>query len=114
VSYFLTGEHWGYDRRQGRLRRPKVNENAFLVRDEDGKLCHGLGAWEVAYRYSWVDLNDNGIDGGQTSQHTFGLNWYLQRQHAHPGELPEHPAQRHRPVVSGTVHAFGMQAQWYF
>jgi phosphate-selective porin OprO/OprP len=114
TSYFLTGEHRGYDRRFGMYDRPKVRENFFLVRGEDGRFHMGLGAWQVAYRYSYLDLNDNGINGGQLGQHTLGLNWYfndnakLQFQYSH---IHRNVA---APSVSGTVHGFGMLAQWYF
>lgn len=114
VSYFLTGEHWGYDRRQGVYDRPKVHENVFLVRDENGKTCYGLGAWEVAYRYSYADLNDNGINGGQLSQHTFGLNWYLNDNTRLQFNYLNAQRNVATPAISGTVNGFGLQAQWYF
>ncbi len=37
----------------------------------------GLGAWEVAARYSNVDLNDGAFTGGELSNVTVALNWYL-------------------------------------
>ena len=41
----------------------------------------GWGAWEVAARYSVIDLNDNlgsttGVAGGKQQTYTFGVNWY--------------------------------------
>ena len=36
----------------------------------------GLGAWEVAARYSTLDLTDNGWEGGVLNDVTVGLNWY--------------------------------------
>jgi phosphate-selective porin OprO/OprP len=71
-SYFLTGEHRPYAK--GAFQRVRPNCN-FL---EDG----GLGAWEIALRYSYLDLADNGlgeVDGeeGKLGDVTFGLNWYL-------------------------------------
>ncbi len=35
------------------------------------------GAFEVAARYSWMDLNDENIRGGILNQTTLGFNWYL-------------------------------------
>ncbi len=36
----------------------------------------GSGAWELALRYSTVNLNDIGINGGKQRDITFGVNWY--------------------------------------
>ena len=77
ASYFLTGENRPYDRRFGVYTRVKPNESFFLVRGEDGCYHNGLGAWELTYRYSYVNLNDNGINGGVLGEHTIGVNWYL-------------------------------------
>lgn len=67
VSYFLTGEHRKYTR--GAFTRVSPRKN-FL----EGR---GLGAWEMALRFSTIDLNDGGIAGGQEDDITAGLNWYL-------------------------------------
>jgi phosphate-selective porin OprO/OprP len=77
VGYFLTGETRGYDRRFGKYARVVPLENFFLVQDEKGRAIYGLGAWEVQYRYSFVNLNDDSVQGGRYGEHTVGLNWYL-------------------------------------
>jgi len=77
VSYFLTGEARNYKRTAGVFDRVRPFENFFRVRDADGYMQMGKGAWEVAYRYSYLDLDDAGISGGLASDHTIGLNWYL-------------------------------------
>ena len=77
VSYFLTGEHRAYDRRRGGPTRVKPFENFFRVRDEDGYIHTGKGAWELAYRASYLNGNSAGILAGQVIDHTFGVNWYL-------------------------------------
>lgn len=76
VTYFLTGEHKGYDKKLGRLDRLKVNDPFFFVRTEDGGRGFGRGAWELAARYSYADLNDSGIVGGLSNEIAVGLNWY--------------------------------------
>ena len=41
------------------------------------KPAHAYGAVELLARYSRLDLQDNGIDGGRQHDWTFGANWYL-------------------------------------
>ncbi len=79
TSYFLTGEHRPYDRKKGVFTRVKPFENFFRVRTCDGNIEMGKGAWELAYRYSWLDLDDADarVIGGNSSDHTVGVNWYL-------------------------------------
>jgi phosphate-selective porin OprO/OprP len=70
ASYFLTGEHRPYKTSSAIFNNVKPNAN-FL----DGQ--GGLGAWELAARYSYLDLEDAGIDGGRIHGLTAGVNWYL-------------------------------------
>lgn len=76
VGYFLTGEHRPYDRNLGCIDRVKPFEDFFRVWTNSG-ICTGLGAWEVAMRGSWIDLNDDDVRGGQLTDVTFGVNWYM-------------------------------------
>ncbi|MFC1480291.1 porin [Candidatus Omnitrophota bacterium] len=70
TSYFLTGEHRNYSKSNGVFSRVRPNNN-FSIKDQT------FGAWELAARYSYLDLQDNGIYGGTMSDVTVGLNWYL-------------------------------------
>jgi phosphate-selective porin OprO/OprP len=67
AGWFLTGESRAFKASDGAFDRNKPKANY-------GK---GPGAWEVALRYSTVDLTDAGVDGGEQSDVTAALNWYL-------------------------------------
>jgi phosphate-selective porin OprO/OprP len=70
AGVILTGEHRPYHRKTGVLGR--------VVPDEDfGE--YGCGAWEVAGRWSMLDLNDSDVRGGRLNNATLGLNWYLNK-----------------------------------
>jgi len=88
LAYTLTGENRGYDKKIGTLARYYYGPNgpytnAWFVRDENGRLNVGTGAWEIAARYTYVDLNDgtglNRIAGGRLDGFSLALNWYLNR-----------------------------------
>ncbi len=76
ASYFLTGEFIPYDRQSGTLDRVVPLENFFLVERCHGGRGHGWGAWQVAARYSTLDLVDSDIQGGIGHSVTLGLNWH--------------------------------------
>lgn len=63
MSYVLTGERRRYSRTLGVIRGLKPS--------------HVWGAFEVAARFSSLDLDDDDVSGGRARDLTFGLNWYL-------------------------------------
>jgi phosphate-selective porin OprO and OprP len=124
IAYTLTGENRAYDRRVGTLAREYYGKsgpysNAWLIRDDEGHLHCGYGAWEIAARYSYVDLNDgiglNRIQGGILNGVTLALNWYAntnfnvmcdwvynQRSDLAPG------------TFAGWTSGFGIEVQFQF
>ncbi len=76
LLHFLTGEHDNYDRKTGCFGRVIPLQNYRSRDGECGSPC-GNGAWQIGARYNFLDLNDNGINGGELSNGTLGLNWFL-------------------------------------
>jgi len=76
LSWFLTGEHRPYDRKQGIHTRLEVCDEFYRVR-EGGRVRWGLGAWEITARFSNLVLNDENVRGNNLTDFTAGLNWYL-------------------------------------
>jgi phosphate-selective porin OprO/OprP len=68
IAYTLTGEARPYRTDRG------VFEGIRPARNFDRT---GWGAWEVAFRLSEIDLNNQDIEGGKERDATLGLNWYL-------------------------------------
>ncbi|MCK5076401.1 MAG: hypothetical protein KAR38_08495, partial [Calditrichia bacterium] len=65
ISWILTGEKRNWSVTDGEFGQviPKDNKK---------------GAWEVAFRYSHLNLSDKKAEifGGKANNYTFGLNWY--------------------------------------
>ena len=68
AAWFLTGESRPFDR--GSVRFGRIDP--LLPVDKGGK-----GAWEVALRMSRVDLSDDDVIGGEETNLTVGVTWYL-------------------------------------
>lgn len=70
ASWWLTGESRAYNAKIGSFERIKPKRK--------------FGIWELALRYSTLNLNDalitDGISGGKQSNVTAGLNWHLNPQ----------------------------------
>jgi phosphate-selective porin OprO/OprP len=74
VLYFLTGEHQEYVKKEGVFGRVVPRHNYHVKKDDD---CWSCGAWQVGVRFSYLDLIDRAILGGQVYDWTFGINWFL-------------------------------------
>ena len=76
ATYVLTGESRAYN--------PGAASYGGVVPKNPFSLDGGWGAWEIAGRYSTIDLNDRlgtttGVAGGRQTVYTVALNWYLNR-----------------------------------
>lgn len=67
-SWFITGEHRNYSPSKASFDRLTPTKNL-------GK--GGAGAWELVLRVSNIDLNDQDINGGEMTDFSAGINWYL-------------------------------------
>ena len=73
ASYFLTGEHRPYKQSSGAFTRVSPRDPYI------GKDATGLGAVELAARWSTLDLTDESVEAGELDNWALGLNWYLSR-----------------------------------
>jgi phosphate-selective porin OprO and OprP len=77
AGFVLTGETHKYN--------PSAASYLGVIPDHPFSLADGgLGAWEIAGRFSTIDLNDRlgtatGIAGGRQTVYTAALNWYVNR-----------------------------------
>lgn len=93
VMYRLTGEHRRYDKKLAALRNPIPYANFAPLKSGE---VRGWGAWEIAARWSVVDLNNpdkldghyynsatnkfdttNNAGNGLLNDSTLGLTWFL-------------------------------------
>jgi phosphate-selective porin OprO/OprP len=108
--YFLTGEHQNYDRREGVFGRVIPRSNLHLTK-RDG--CTGCGAWQIGVRFSFVDLNDKAIQGGQLYDITAGLNWFLNpNMKVQCNYIAEHRDMPGVPI--GWINGVGLRAAYDF
>ncbi|MBN2135287.1 MAG: hypothetical protein JW737_06115 [Acidobacteria bacterium] len=68
ASYWLTGEYRPYSLGSATFGRVKPNNDVF----KEG----GIGAIELAARYSVGDLEDETVYGGELKNFTIGINWH--------------------------------------
>jgi phosphate-selective porin OprO and OprP len=66
-SWFLTDDMRNYNASKGSY--GKIKPGSIVGKG-------GIGAWQLAARYSSVDLNDSDITGGDAQNFSLGLNWY--------------------------------------
>jgi len=67
-SWILTGEMRAYNRKNGTFAGVPVAKSV----NQDG-----WGAWELAGRWSTIDLSDGAVQGGEMDVASVGLTWWL-------------------------------------
>ena len=70
LSWFATGEHRNYSPKYGNFGRTKLKKNF-------DPTAGTWGAFELAARVSYLDLNSHDVRGGELFDITAGVNWYL-------------------------------------
>jgi phosphate-selective porin OprO/OprP len=110
VSYWLTGPCRNYKAESASFDRITP------CQDWLGDACCGAGAWELAARYSFLDLNDGAVNGGEVWDVTFGINWHpnpntrIMLNYVHS----DVDSTRNRANVDQTLNAFGIRVQFDF
>ena len=106
LSWFLTGEHRNYNRAIGVFTGVEPQPSFHPTKGE-------WGAWELAFRHSYIDLNDGAVYGGKENNFTVGLNWHHNRNvrlmfnyiHAYVKDRAS------PPVENGRSHIFQARVQ---
>jgi phosphate-selective porin OprO/OprP len=109
--YFLTGEHQDYIRREGVFGRVVPLHDLHWKKGDCYRAC---GAWQIGVRFSYLDLNDKAIQGGQVYDVTIGVNWFLNpNMKVQFNYIAEH---RDAPqgVADGWINGFGARASYDF
>jgi len=110
ASYFLTGESRNYKTSSGVFGRVTPNK-PFNPGTGD------WGAWQIAARYSWIDLQDSGMNGGEEQNITAALNWHLYSNVRMQFNYTYADVDDTGDVLSnasGKIHAFQTRAQIEF
>ena len=122
--YFLTGENRSYNRQTASFVRVTPFENAIYAR---GVGLAGIGAWQLAFRYDWLDLNSGLVKGGNIHNLTAGVNWFLNPNtkiqlnyvagfvnNTAPVAGPNNSLNGSRFVGDGVIHSIGTRLAWDF
>jgi phosphate-selective porin OprO/OprP len=68
ANWILTGQMRPYNRRSAIIDRVPISQSVTQG---------GIGSWEVAIRWSSLDLTDGAIEGGEMDIFSLGVNWWL-------------------------------------
>ena len=109
---FLTGERRTWNPKAAVFNRIQPLTNFGFSGDGTPT---GIGAWELAVRYSYLDLTDKTISGGRLNSVTLGLNWYLNAnaklQFNYDYTYRDNAA---NPFAKGEIHSVGTRMAFDF
>jgi phosphate-selective porin OprO/OprP len=106
IGYFLTGEHRPYIKRAGAIDRIRVLCDFDIEKGQ-------WGGWELATRFSYIDLNSKDIRGGRQFDYTACLNWYLNSYTK--VQLEYIRAALANPTFGDSItNLYGLRIQWDF
>ena len=117
-SYFLTGEHRGYNRTRGSF--DQVNVLRPVIKSKTDPRG-GYGAFELAARFSYLNFNSSNLptditgqpSGTELYEMTLGLNWYL---NTNTRIMFNYTASMPDKVAAGSTvaHTFGIRTAIYW
>ena len=118
VLRYLTCDYDHYNKKTGVFERVVPTNNFVRCGTTSDGSCGGWGAWQAGLRYNYLDLNDEGLNGGQLHNLTWGLNWYLNPNlkfqwnyittYRNVDDVPAFAA------GSGVIHGVGMRVAFDF
>lgn len=108
---FLTGESRTWNPKTAVMSRVQPLRPLRLKPSPDCE-GRGFGAWELAVRYTYLDLQNKAIRAGRLDAVTLGLNWYLNT--SAKLQLNYDWTQRGETPARGHVHGFGTRCAFDF
>jgi phosphate-selective porin OprO/OprP len=109
LHYFLTGEHREYDHERMAFTRVTPKNPLQWTGSQ-----RGWGAWQLAFRYGYLDLNNSGIEGGTSHEFVAGVNWFLNPNTKIQANYVLTHRQALDPDGNGFINGFGIRTAWDF
>jgi phosphate-selective porin OprO/OprP len=114
--WFLTGEHRPYNKYggSGAAFGRVIPFRPYYFVPGEGRHLFSSGAWQVAARYQWIDLEDKNVPGGILQDVTLGLNWFLNPNLKFQWNYTITHRDYTGDAADGDVQGFGMRVAWDF
>ncbi len=109
AHYFLTGEHRSYDHERMAFGRVTPLNPLSWTGDR-----RGWGAWQLAARYGYLNLNDKGVNGGITHEFVLGMNWFLTPNAKFQANYVLTSRDVAGTAGDGIINGFGVRTAWDF